>query len=82
MAAAQKKEQENSQQLQQELEETRQTCEAFKGEVTSLLTDLQEQGEMIRKVEAEKDVHRNQVYRALPSPERHNNTMVKLKLQS
>ena len=61
MAAAQKKEQENSQQLQQELEETRQTCEAFKGEVTSLLTDLQEQGEMIRKVEAEKDVLRNQV---------------------
>lgn len=56
-----KKEQGTSQRLQQECNELKQTCAGFKGEVNSLLADLQEQGTTITTLEEERDALRDQV---------------------
>ena len=48
--------------LQQECNELKQTCVEFKGEVNSLLADLQEQGVSIRGLEEERDALREQVW--------------------
>lgn len=50
-----------SQKLHQEHDELQATCEAFKGEVNSLLADLQEHTSTIKTLEEERDALRSQV---------------------
>lgn len=56
-----KNEQAISQKLHQERDELQATCEAFKGEVNSLLADLQEHTSTLKALEEERDALRSQV---------------------
>lgn len=60
-----KNEQATSQKLLHKHNELKTTCEEFKGEVNSLLADLQEQTSTIKTLEEERDALRSQVQTAI-----------------